>query len=70
MTEEAWRREVVQHTLPETEALIVDSWPVPPDAEWPEGNAKLSLPRLREWQAKQGALEAALDMIAEGSSAQ
>jgi len=70
MTEETWQREVAQHTLPETEALIVDSWPVPPDAAWPEGNIKFSLSRLREWQAKQGALDAALDMIAEGSSAQ
>jgi hypothetical protein len=70
MAEAAWQREVAQHTLPEAEALIVDGWPVPPDSEWPEGNMKASLSRLREWQAKQGALDAALDMIAEGSSAQ
>jgi len=63
MTEEAWRREVAQHALPEAEALIVDSWPVPPDAEWPEGNMKASLPRLRKWQAEQGALDAALDRL-------
>jgi len=70
MTEQAWQREVAQHTLPETEAVIVDSWPVPPDAEWPEGNEKARLPQIRKWQAKQGALDAALDMIAEGSGAQ
>jgi hypothetical protein len=70
MTEEAWQREVAQHALPEAEALIVDGWPVPPDTDWPEGNIKASLSRLREWQAKQGALDAALDMIAEGASAQ
>jgi len=58
MTEERWQREAVQHTLPEAEALVVDGWPLPPDAEWPEGDAKSSLSRLREWQAKQGGLEA------------
>jgi hypothetical protein len=70
VSEKQWQQEVAQHTLPDAEALIVDSWPVPPDEQWPEGNIKFSLSRLREWQAKQGALEAALDMIAEGSSAQ
>lgn len=70
MTEEAWQREVAQHTLPEGEALIVAGWPVPPDADWPEGNEKARLPQVRKWQAEQGALDAALDMSAEGSSAQ
>ena len=69
VSEKQWQQEVAQHTLPEAEALIVDSWPVPPDADWPE-DMKSSLSRLREWQAKQGALEAALEMVAEGSSAQ
>ena len=69
MTEEAWQRDVAQHALPEAEALIVDSWPVPPDAEWPQGNTKALLPRLRTWQADLGALEASLDMIAERSGA-
>jgi hypothetical protein len=58
MSEEMWRQEVAQHTLPEEEARVVDSWPAPPDAEWPEGNTKALLPRLRKWQAKLGALEA------------
>jgi len=70
MSEEMWRQEVAQHTLPEEEARVVDSWPVPPDAEWPEGNTKARLPQIRKWQAQQGALDAALDMIAAGSSAQ
>jgi hypothetical protein len=69
VSEKQWQQEVTQHTLPEAEALIVDSWPVPPDAAWPEGNIKFSLSRLREWQAKQSALEAP-EMIAEGSGAQ
>ncbi len=68
MSEQMWQREVTQHTLPAAEALIVDSWPVPPDAEWPEGHIRFSLSRLREWQAKQGGLGAAPEMIAEGSS--
>ena len=55
--EDAWQREVAEHTLPEAEALIVDSWPVPPDSEWPEGNIRFSLSRLRQWQAKQGGLD-------------
>ncbi len=68
---EAWQREVARHTLPEAEAVIVDSWPVPPDAEWPEGIEKARLPQVRKWQAEQGAaLDGALDMIAEDSSAQ
>jgi hypothetical protein len=57
-SEEAWQREVAQHTLPETEALIVDSWPVPLDEQWPDRNTReFTLPRLRKWQAKQGALD-------------
>ena len=71
MSEKMWQREVAQHTLPVAEAQIVDSWPVPPDDQWPEGNTRqFTLPQLRKWQAKQGALDTAFDMIAEGSSAQ
>jgi len=70
MSEQMWQREIVQHTLPEDEARVVDSWPVPPDAEWPEGNEKSRLPQIRKWQSKHAALEGALDTTAEGSSAQ
>jgi hypothetical protein len=70
MSEQMWQREIVQHTLPENEARVVDSWPVPPDAEWPEGNEKSRLPQIRTWQSKQAALEGAPDTTAEGSSAQ
>jgi hypothetical protein len=64
--EEGWQQEVVQHTLPEAEAAIVDGWPVPPDDRWPEGNTKALLCRLREWQAKQ----AAGDVVAAGAGGQ
>jgi len=65
-----WQSELAQHALPQEEALIVDSWPVPPDDQWPDRNTReLTLPRLRKWQAKQGALEAR-DTGAEGTGAQ
>ena len=53
MTEKDWQRELTQHALPEAEALIVDSWPVPPDDQWPDRNTReITLPRLRKWQAE------------------
>jgi len=70
MSEEMWRQEVEQHTLPEEEARVVDSWPVPPAEQWPETYRQSLLPRLRKWQADVGALEASLDLIAERSGAQ
>jgi len=70
MSEQMWQREIVQHTLPENEARVVDSWPVPPDAQWPEGNEKSRLPQIRTWQSEQAALEGAPDTTAEDSSAQ
>jgi len=52
--EQGWQRELAEHTLPEEEALTVDSWPVPPDDQWPDRNTReLTLPRLRKWQAEQ-----------------
>jgi len=53
MTEKDWQRELAEHALPEAEALIVDSWPVPPDDQWPDRNTReITLPRLRKWQAE------------------
>ncbi len=70
-TQEAWQREIAKHTLPPEEARVVDSWPVPPDDHWPEGNTRqFTLPQLRKWQAKQGAPDGAPGETAEGSSAQ
>jgi len=54
MAEKDWQRELAEHALPETEAVIVGSWPVPPDDQWPDRNIReLTLPRLRKWQAQQ-----------------
>jgi hypothetical protein len=51
-----WQSEITDHTLPEEEAVIVDSWPVPPDDQWPDRNTReFTLPRLRKWQAQQRA---------------
>ncbi len=55
-SEPMWQSEITEHTLPEEEALIVDSWLVPPDDQWPDRNTReLTLPRLRKWQAQQRA---------------
>ena len=71
MTAKDWQRELAQHTLPEEEAVIVDSWPVPPDDQWPDRNTReFTLPRLRKWQAEQRALDTAPGAVAGGSSAQ
>ena len=57
MSEQMWQREIVQHTLPENEARVVDSWPVPPDEQWPDTYRGTSLPHLRKWQADRAARE-------------
>jgi len=57
-SEEAWQGEVAQHTLPEAEAQIVDGWPVPADADWPQGDKQICLARLRRWQERQKRLDA------------
>ena len=55
-SEEAWQREVAEHTLPQEEAAIVDCWPIPPDEQWPDQNTReRTLPRLRAWQAERAA---------------
>ena len=62
MTEKDWQRELAEHALPEEEAVIVDSWPVPPDDQWPDRNTReLTLPRLRKWQAEQRAVNGTSD---------
>ena len=62
MTEKDWQRELTEHALPEEEALIVDSWPVPPDDQWPDRNTReFTLPRLRKWQAQQRVAGAVLE---------
>jgi hypothetical protein len=62
MTEKDWQRELAEHALPETEAVIVDSWPVPPDDQWPDRNTReLTLPRLRKWQAQQAGVDGVKD---------
>jgi len=70
VTERDWEREVAQHTLPEEEARVVDSWPVPPDEEWPKAFRETSLPNLRKWQADRAAREEPAAASAEDASAQ
>ena len=69
-SQEIWQREVAQHTLPEEEARVVGSWPVPPDEHWPERYTQTMLPQLRTWQAERAALEGAADRTAEDCIAQ
>ena len=67
MTEKDWQRELVEHALPEAEAVIVDSWWVPPDDQWPDRNTKeFTLPRLRKWQAEQRAVNGTSDQEQQG----
>jgi hypothetical protein len=59
--------EITEHVLPEEEALIVDSWPVPPDDQWPDRNTReFTLPRLRKWQAQQRAVSGTSDQEQQG----
>jgi len=61
-SEPMWQSEIAEHTLPEEEAVIVDSWPIPPDEQWPDRNTReFTLPRLRKWQAQQGAVNGVSD---------
>jgi hypothetical protein len=67
MTEKDWQRELAEHALPEEEAVIVDSWPVPPDDQWPDRNTReFTLPRLRKWQAEQRAANGTSDQEQQG----
>jgi hypothetical protein len=57
-SEPMWQSELAQHVLPEEEALIVDSWQVPPDDQWPDRNTReFTLPRLRKWQVQQAGID-------------
>ena len=69
-SQEIWQREVAQHTLPEEEARVVDSWPVPPDEQWPERYTQTMLPQLRTWQAERAAREEPAAASAEHAGAQ
>jgi hypothetical protein len=67
LSEPMWQSELAQHVLPEEEAAIVDSWPVPPDDQWPDRNTKeFTLPRLRKWQAEQRAVNGTSDQEQQG----
>jgi hypothetical protein len=67
MTEKDWQRELTAHALPEAEAVIVDSWPIPPDGQWPDRNTReFTLPRLRKWQAERGAVNTTDDQEQQG----
>lgn len=63
-SEPMWQRELADHTLPEVEAEVMNSWPVPPDDDWPEGELKRNLLRLRKWQQQRAAQAAAAETIA------